>query len=237
MNEEYLKNFRKSPDARLIENIRARLEKRERIRTIRRYSFLSVLALTFVFGLLMTFSSSVRAAVLQAIREIAGLHFEVTTDYPGTRGEPVEESDAEHVSWDEAKSHFLSPLQLPTYAPAGYEREADTQLYLWADGKHTLEVSWEKEGQFPKIGLAIAQCRADDPACGLIIGQDTLEEITINGKPAVLIRGAWNADTQKYDPSVWISLMWRYDENASYWLWSGDQSLEAELIKMAESIP
>ena len=237
MKEEYIKSFRKAPDSQLLARIHARLERKERIGAIRKYSALSIFALIIVLGTLMTFSSSVRAYVLQTLEEIAGLRFEVTNDYPGERGEPVEELDAEHLPWDEARVHFLSPLQLPMYVPKGYEREADTHLYISADGKHVLEVFWSKEGQSPRIGLAISQCKTGDPSCGLIIGEDTLEEIDINGKPAVLVRGAWNADTQKYDPSVWISLMWRYDENATYWLWSGDQSLMDELIKMAESIP
>jgi hypothetical protein len=237
MNEEFIKQFRKVPDTDFVEKIQARLEKKERSQRVQRYSFLSLLTLLFAFGMLMTFSSNARAYVLQTLEEIAGLQFEVTNDYPGERGEPVTELDAERLPWEEARDHFLSPLQLPTYAPEGYEREADTHLYISADGKHVLEVFWSKEGQFPRIGLAIAQCKTDDSNCGLIVGEDTLEEITINGKPAVLVRGAWNADTQKYDPSVWVSLVWRYDDNATYWLWSGEQSLMDELIKMAESIP
>ena len=87
------------------------------------------------------------------------------------------------------------------------------------------------------IGLFIAQCQADAQGCGFAVGEGALEEITLNGKPATLIRGSWDEGTQQYNLSVMTSVMWRYDENAFYKLWSFDQNLVDELIKMAESIP
>lgn len=236
MNDDYIKRFRKLPDSRLIERIHARLEKRERRKVIKRYSLLSFLALTFVFGLLMTFSSTVRAAVLQAIEQIAGLRFEVTTDYPGDPDKPVVELVPEHLTWEEARSRFLSPLQLPAYVPQGYEQEPKVQLYIWGDGSPSLQIVWRKES-YVLIGMFITQCRSDSPSCGTIVGDGALQEFTLNGKPAVLIRGGWNSDVQEWDRSIAINIMWRYDENTVYQLFSGDENLLDELIKMAESIP
>jgi hypothetical protein len=236
MNEEYLKNFRKSPDARLIENIRARLEKRERAQMIKRCSFLSMLTLIFAFGLLMTFSSTVRAEVITILMKIGGVQYEVSSDYPGYPGESEVELATEHLSWDQARSRFLSPLQLPTYVPQGYEREADIDFFVWGNGDSALQVVWRKEGQ-PLIGLLINQCTADAQGCGMAVGRGGLEEITIDGKPATLVRGWWNSETRQYDLSGNVNIMWRYDENAVYQLWCSDQNFADELIKMAESIP
>lgn len=234
MNEEYVKSFRKAPDSQLLGRIEARLEKAERRQRVKRYSFLSVLALVFTFSLLMTFSSGVRAEVITIIKKIGGLQFEVTA-LPPWANEPQTGPEPEVLSWEEASSRFVSPLRLPTYAPEGWERLADTEFYDWGGGTTTLEVFWANAGVLQAIGLSVSTCPIDDSACGLVLGEDTLEEITLNGEPAALLRGGWNGD--QYDPSGPISIVWRYDENTFYRLWASDPGLVDELIRMAESVP
>lgn len=237
MNEDYIKGFRKAPDLQLLGRIQARLEKRERRQLIKRYTFLSMLALVFAFGMLMTFSSTVRAEVISIFLKIGGVQYTVNREYPG-KDLPEVVLEPEVLSWEEARSRFVSPLELPTYVPEGYEREAEVPLTIWSgDNAHTLEVIWRKKGQYPMIGLFIAQCQEESQGCGIGVGDDgALEEITLNGKPAALIRGAWDVDEQRYDLSSMVSVTWRYDENAFYKLWSFDQDLVDELIKMAESV-
>jgi hypothetical protein len=237
MNEEYIKGFRKSPDSGLIQRIHARLEKTERTQRFKRYSYLSVLALTFVFGMLMIFSSRVRADVFSIFMKIGGVQYHVSFENPFNPYIPSVELDTEYLPWEEERTRFLSTLQLPTYVPQVYEQEADAHFYIWGDGTSTLEVFWRKKGEFPMIGLFIAGCKEDAQGCGFVVGEGGLEEITLNGKPAALIRGSWDEGTQQYEPSVLVSVMWRYDENSFYRLWSFDQSLMDELIKMAESVP
>lgn len=237
MNEEYIKGFRKSPGTKLIERIHTRLYKRERMQRIKRYSALSMFALIFVFGMLMVFSSTVRADVISIFRKIGGVQYHVSSESLLNPYIPAVELAPEYLSWEEASSRFVSPLTLPTYVPQGYERETNVHFYTWGDGTSTLEVFWRKKGEFPMIGLFIAGCKEDAQGCGFRVGEGALEEITLNGKPAALTRGSWDEGTQQYEPSVLVSVMWRYDENSFYRLWSFDQSLADELIKMAESIP
>ena len=71
MNEEFIKQFRRPPDFSFVEKIQMRLERKERIQVAKRYIVLSVLVLIFSFGMLMTFSSTARAEVLQTLEEIA----------------------------------------------------------------------------------------------------------------------------------------------------------------------
>ena len=235
MNEQYIRGFRKLPDSRLVERIHTRLEKKERMHRIKRYSFLSVLALTFVFGMLMIFSSSVRADVISIFMKIGGVQYQVTSGPLGNPYIPTVEIRSGDLPWEEAKTHFLSPLQLPAYVPPGYEQEANTKFFFWGNGDPALRVIWRKEGQ-PLIDLFINQCTADAQGCGMGTDPGGLEEITLNGKPATLIRGAWNEETQQYDLSINIHVVWRYDENTVYTLSSGDQNFVDELIKMAESV-
>jgi len=199
---------------------------------------LSGLAVIFVFGMLMTFSSTVRAGVINLIEEIGGLQFEVTINYPGSPEEDVTIIEPEYLSLEEARSRFPSPIRLPTHVSQGFERLAEVQYYIWSDDTSTLTVIWEKrEGDtlVGMISLDIAPCPSSSTSCGMIVGEGALEEITLNGKPAAVIRGAWNYDTKEYDLSLDTAIQWRYDENTVYRISSHAISLD-ELIKMAESI-
>jgi hypothetical protein len=238
MNDDFIKQFQKSPDSRFVERTHARLEKRERIQMFKRYSIFSTFALIFMFGMLMTFSSAARADVISIIEKIAGLHYEVTSNYPSYPDEDVITIYPEYLSLEDARSRFPFPIQLPIYVPDGYERRTDVELYYWGDGAPELVIRWEDNDKHTgHIFLRIKHCSSNLQPCGLIVGEGALEEITLNGKPAVVVRGSWNYDTHQYDLSAGIDIQWRYDENTVYTLstW-GEDKLE-ELIKTAESIP
>lgn len=236
MNEEYIKGFRKSPDSRLAERIYARLAKKERVERIKRYSFLSTLALMFVFGMLMTFSSRVRADVISYFMRIGGVPYTITAGPLGNPYIPTVEIEPEFLSWEEARTRFSSPLQLPTYVPRGYEREAEVRFSVWGLNEPALQVIWRNEEQ-SWIQLFIDQCSEDMLGCGMAAGEGALKEITLNGQPAALIRGGWDEAKQQYDLSGSIHVVWRYDENTVYVIWSSNVSLVEELIRMAESVP
>lgn len=239
MNEDFVRQFKKQPDSQLVEKIHLRLEKKERTQTIKRYSMLSGLALFFVFGMLMTFSSTVRADVINLIKEIAGLQYEVTVNYPGGSEKDVTIIEPEYLSLEEARSRFPAPIQLPTYVPQRYERLADMQFYIWSEDSSTLTIIWEKREEDILVGmisLNIAPCPSSSTSCGMIVGEGALEEIALNGKPAAVVRGGWNYDTKEYDLSLDTAIQWRYDENTVYRISSYAIPLE-ELIKIAESIP
>lgn len=236
MNEDYMKQFRRKPDAGFVEKIHARLERKERRQAIKRYSAFTVLALMFAFGMLMTFSSPVRAAVLQTLEKIAGLNFEVTNDYPGDSDEEEIIAPHEYLSLEEAQSRFPSPVSLPAFVPEKTARREEVLLTYFSPDLVTLAITWDN----PETGgfeLNIQNCSYEAENCGWIVGERALEEITLNGKPAVIVHGAWNYDTQQYDPYVTTAIRWKYDENTIYSLstWQG-MSLE-ELVRIAESIP
>jgi hypothetical protein len=237
MNEDYLKQFRRMPDANFVDKIHSRLERKEQRQAIKRVSAFSALALIIAFGMVMTFSSTVRAEVLQTIEEIAGLRFDVTTDYPGDPDEVVTIVPSEYLSLEEAQNRFPSPVALPAYTPRGTTRREDVLLTYWSSDLPSLTITWDN----PETGefiLDIRPCSTVTDNCGLILGEGALEEITLNGEPAVIVRGAWNYDTRLYDTSVTSAIRWKYDENTVYSLstWSQDMPLE-ELIRIAESIP
>jgi hypothetical protein len=241
MNEEFIKQFRKPPESRFVEKTHLRLEKKERIQKINQYSTRSLFVLMFMFGLLVTFSSTVGAEVIRVIKEFAGLQFEETSKCPGCTDDVIT-IEPEFLSLDAARNQFSSPIVLPTYIPQGFERLVDAELYNWGDGiSPSLMITWEKrdgDELFGGIQLEIRPCPSNSTSCGLIVGKGALEEIILNGKPAAVIRGAWNHDRTQYDLSGMIAIQWRYDENTVYTLSSEGQPLALdEYIKTAESIP
>jgi hypothetical protein len=190
----------------------------------------------------MTFSSSARAYVLQTLEEIAGLRFNITNDYPGSLGEEENIVPSEMLSLEEAQRRLPFPILLPAYVLQGYERRDALALTTFADPDAPLyttiflNIIWENKGG-EAFMLSIRHCPSGLEYCGWSVGEGALEEITLNGRPAVIQRGAWNYDTRQYDFSFpVIEIQWKYDENTIYSL-TGNRSLEDELIRIAESIP
>lgn len=236
MNEEFIKQFRRPPDFSFVEKIQMRLERKERIQVAKRYIVLSVLVLIFSFGMLMTFSSTARAEVLQTLEEIAGLQFDVTNNYPGDSDEDVTIVPSEYLSLKEAQSRFPSPIALPTYVPPGYERRDDVILTPFTNPDvPVLMIIWDSKKKGGLV-LDILHCSIGLENCGWTVGEGALEEITLNGDPAVVIHGGWNYDTHQYDSSLTTAIRWKYDENTIYTLESTDISWD-ELVRIAESIP
>lgn len=236
MNEDFMKQFRRMPDANFVEKIHSNLKKKERRQTIQRISVYFVLALMFAFGMLMTFSSTVRAEVLEKIEEIAGLRFDVTTNYPGDPDEEVTIVPNEHLSLEEAQARFPAPVALPDYLPQGTTRREEVLLVSFPD-MPMLSLTWDNPST-GGFGLDIQHCSNGAENCGWIVGEGALEEITLNGKPAAVVRGAWDYDAQRYDASLPVAIRWKYNEDTIYTLssWSSEMPLD-ELIRIAESIP
>ena len=236
MNEEFLKQFRKSPDSELVEKIHTRLGKRERAQKIKHYFTRSVLALILAFGMLLTFSPTVRAQVLYYWKKVAGMTFLVSNDLPA---DAYIMNVDDYWSLEEAQTRFVSPISLPSYVPQGYERTPTVQHIL--DGYVDLAtITWKKG--YETIDLTIQHCFPDlefdgekGANCGEGAIKQSIEEITLNGKPAALVYDPMTSETRN---PAGLSIFWRYNENTVYSLSIVDKYLSREeLIKMAESIP
>lgn len=236
MSEEHLRQFRKSPDSALVEKIHTRLGKRERIQKNKQYFTRSVLALILAFGMLLTFSPTVRAQVSYYWKKVAGMTFLVSNDLPDNAY--VLKVD-DYWSLEEARTHFASPISLPSYVPQGYERTSTVQHIL--DGNVDLvTVTWTNGNE--TIDLFIQHCFPDleidgikGANCGSGAGKNSIEEITLNGKPAALV---YNPGMSESRNSAGLSIFWLYNKNTVYALIFLDKDLSRdELISMATSIP
>ncbi len=236
MNEEYLKGFRKSPDSQILEKIHVRLEKRERSQKIKQYFTRSVLVLILAFGMLLIFSPTARAQVLYYWQKVAGMTFMVSNELPA--GAYIMKVD-DYWTLEEAQTRFASPISLPTYIPQGYERTSTLQHIL--DGYVDLVMVTWKNG-YETIDLTIQHCfpdlevdRIKGGNCGAGAIKISIDEITLNGKPAALVYDSSAAQTRD---QTGLSIFWLYNENTVYDLnYLGKSISREELIKMAESIP
>jgi len=222
----------------MVEKIRVRLEKRERIQIIKRYSFLSVLALTFVFSMLMTFPSTVRADVLQTIKQSPVVEFLCNLKFSATCGGDgiLTINPSEILSLEDAQARFASPIVLPTYVPQGFNRRADVELFDLTD-QPTLVITWDGKNRARSIKLLISHHSMELEKYARTLGKGAFKETMLNGKLAVIVRGTWNIGIREND-LVMTAVMWKYDENTVYSLLSLEQAIWLdELIKVAESIP
>jgi len=228
------------PDSILLEKIHVRLEGKERKHRIKQYFTHSVMTLIFVFGVLLIFSSAVRARALQTIEHVQVLMCRKLQTYCVGDGVLTPEQGLyvplEYLSLHDAQVRFISPIALPTYVPQGFERLADVAFFDLA-GQPTLVVAWKRPNHYSLIKLLISHHSFEIKEYAQTLGKGAIEETVLDGKPAIIVRGVWNIGVREND-FMMTALMWRYDENTVYSLMSLEQAVPLdELLKMAESIP
>ena len=132
----------------------------------------------------------------------------------------------------EAQASLPFVLAVPAEVPAGYTLQPDVSVTVFPDGPTFARVLWIGE-----LGQVI-DLRVEYPGGATWeVGPASLEETTINGAPAAIVRGMWNADTNEWVRSSAITLSWQRPD-ATYHLSSSDGSTSAQvLVRIAESIP
>jgi hypothetical protein len=172
---------------------------------------------------------------------VGGFSFTETVDYPMGRGPHLLNLYPEQtMNLDEARQAFPAPISLPSYVPEGYVLDQD-QLTVMVSPDYPFQyvrVRWKKEKEqgVGYLFLSVEHHAQEEGGKSLIIGLDSLEEVTINGQTAALVRGIWNSQTQEWDQPDFIMLRWSKDGLVYdlHGLYTG--SLDT-LIRMAESIP
>lgn len=182
-------------------------------------------ALLLALALTLTVSPAARAYLMSFIREIGGLSFEESDVYPGGDG-PVHIAPSETLTFAEVQAGRPFPIGLPAWVPEGMAPQDDVRVTRFDEGFTPVEIRWE-DGRASFI-LTVSQ------PFSLYIGTQAVEEVLVNGQPAALVHGAWNANRQEWDDNIFLTLMWKLGEQ-SYSLQS--TSLDSDtLIRIAESI-
>lgn len=230
-------------------------------------ALLTVTALAFVLAV----SQPVRAGALQWIKTVAGFVVEERSESPLEALSPGEPSPAETAAANpigpagtaapaptplEPTVYLVPTLALPdvlenppfrfgfpTWVPDGYTLD---QVAGVAVSKSWVSFTWNNPDR-AEIQLLVEQ---EYNGYAIPAGEDSSQEIQVNGTPALLIRGFWDAGHQ-WDARRGISLGWVKDGvhyRLSYFERDvahneikpieGDmEAIILELVKMAESVP
>lgn len=260
MNEDFMRQFQKMPDVMVLQKIHLRLEKIERKHRIKRYFVRSAVALIFAFGMVLIFSSEVRAQVLQAFQlqfayAVCGFSPDIASQDSWRFNSDVASQDfwncakdgilttnaSQYLSLEDAQSHSGSPIILPAYIPTNFERRKDLEFFdielRDLPSQPTVVVTWQGKSQFKLVKMLISHNAMELEEYARMLGTAGIEKTILDEKPALIARGVWNIGLKDND-FMMNAVMWRYDESTVYSLMAFEQAVPlTELIKMAESIP
>jgi hypothetical protein len=235
MNDDFLTHFRKPPRSEFATDLYRRINQpmvtQPKLFALGRIA-LAISVLCAAFALTLFVSPTVRAAVLSFAREVGGLSFVETPDYPGDGETSL--APEEILSLSAAQTVLPFSFHLPTWAPEGFMRSEMVKITRFSAQYTPVSITWQEkqtEGQISRIELLVGQA-----GMKFAIGPDSIETVYIHEQPAALVRGAWNADTQQWDKDgSGVTLMWAKNE-VTYQL-SAHRISTQDLTRMAESIP
>lgn|GEM_PF-2084359 len=254
MNDDFLTHFQEQPRAKFTEELYKKLSlpiKRNFKLTNTRRIELSLGVTVGVLLLAFLAVPGVYADVESFIRRIAGINFEETTQSPITC-DPLVDCEFEQAlrvtSLEEAQLAVPFTINLPVWTPQGYWQNPRVSLSRFQGKYDLVQIEWIK-AEFSSISgeeyeqqmtLRIWQqdTEFDMPWA---IAPDSAEEISVNGKPAAIVHGAWNLFGESWSGSGATTIMWSVD-NVWYEIFAvfHDPSTavtDDDLIRMAESIP
>ena len=177
-----------------------------------------------------------RAAVGEAIRRIGAIPVWETAEHPYLGG-PVRTIPEKLVPLAEVEPLLAGKVTLPTWVPEGFTLKDKAQLYRdpldaenWSVG-----LTYEQRDSRRIITLFIRHLNQDFIPTE-IVGPGSVEEVIIQGQPAVLVRGAWNPETQEWRSTGLVHLHWA-EGKLVYQLVTGEGAIPiSDLVRMAESM-
>ncbi len=189
-------------------------------------------ALSIALAILAIISPTVRANILQKIVNVSGFTF-VASDRgwdPGPHPTPAQPPpQAVRVGLTTARSQVPYTFLLPTWLPPGVTlQEATTQVA-------GTSVIVYYVGQDPQVSAFIWRTYQGQGGTGLI-GNESTEAVTVNGAPAVLIRGIWDGTTAQWSRPHLVTLHW-FQDGVTYEIHANLNSglTVDDLIRLAES--
>ena len=235
MKDDFLTHFRKPPRREFVTALYERINvpmKEERRFAWKRLTFAVALclALTAAFAL----SPNARAALQYIFREIGGVTYLEEDPVAGPTATPLPESAITIVPEDilplsEAREKVSFEIDLPTWAPDGFVMGTSVRISYFGDRYTPVYITWSGNDRvLGNIVLTVGQ------RVSWLVDLDHLHEVQVNGEPAGLTGGGWDADTGQWTGRD-LTLTWMRGD-VMYILSSPGVPAE-DLIRMAESIP
>jgi Domain of unknown function (DUF4367) len=235
MNDDFLTKFQKPPRpqfaASLLERINQPMNTTTKPSRLRP-ALPAFTAVAAALTLALAVSPSAQAAIGEWIQEIGGVNFVADNGQMSGEEEPVTVTDSMVSLNDPAALPFA--VSLPAWAPDGFVLDTNARITDFGSGYTPITIAYwgEAPGGWPAvIYLSIGQNTRS-----WIVDLEHVEEVQINGQPAALTRGGWNADTGQWNVAEGgLTLTWTRGD-LQYQLMASNVSAET-LIQMAESIP
>lgn len=238
MNDKFLRRYRIAPRLAFSQDMRKRLEIDE-VKTLRvrpillRPLVLGAITLLLALTLTLVVSPSARAQVQDWVGQVGGVLFTATGDYPGGDG-PIKTIPGNEMRLEEARAVLPFTVDLPAWIPEGYVLEETISILRLEDDIERVFIQWAA----PQKALLELQITGRAPEDShWVVGTGSIEEMLINGEPAALVRGGWNADTKQWEDRGQLQL--HVAHNGQTYIFSTmetDISID-DLIRMAESLP
>jgi hypothetical protein len=233
MNDDFLTRFRKPPPREFSEALYERISTEmntQRHFNTRRITFAAALCLAIITAL--AFSPAAQATVSHLIREIGGITF-VGPDEAEANATPVPESQItlvpeERLPLSEARKRVPFDISLPAWVPAGFTMSTSVRISYFGTKYTPVEIIWH--GSDPMVGGIILDV---GQKVNWLVDPDHIQEVQVNGQPAGLTGGNWDADSGQWDGDD-QTLTWMKGD-VMYRL-SSRMPVE-DLIRVAESIP
>jgi hypothetical protein len=234
-DDDFLTRFRKSPPQEFSEALYKRINVQmntKRTPSLRRLTFAAALGMALIAAL--AFSPRARAAFNGLIVEIGEMIF-MEPDETARMATPLPESQITLVPEEilplaEAQAKLPFSIRFPTWVPDGFVRSNSVRISYFPNITQAI-ITWSSSN--PRA--AIIELMIMDKRVNWVVETDNVHELQVNGQPAALVGGGWDAETGQWDSGADLSLSWMKDEQM-YRLSSPGTPVE-DLIRMAESIP
>ena len=187
-----------------------------------------VAAAVVLLAVLVASSPSLRAAMVSLQETIGNVYLTITDRSPDTSDATIVEPEL--MSLQAARTAVPFYFGIPGQVPDGWVMEEQVRVNDLGGGPY-VQIEWTNPGH----GNISLSAREDDGSASRLVGPNSFREVEVGGQPAVLLKGAWDHDSQEW---MWLevtTLIWKMDGVEYSLSASGRDLSEADLITIAES--
>ena len=187
-----------------------------------------VAAAVVLLAVLVASSPSLRAAMVSLQETIGNVYLTITDRSPDTSDATIVEPEL--MSLQAARTAVPFYFGIPSQVPDGWVMEEQGRVNDLGGGPY-VQIEWTNPGH----GNISLSAREDDGSASRLVGPNSFREVEVGGQPAVLLKGAWDHDSQEW---MWLevtTLIWKMDGVEYSLSASGRDLSEADLITIAES--
>jgi hypothetical protein len=179
-------------------------------------------------------SPALRAAIASLQETIGDICLTITDRSPDTSDATIVEPEL--MSLEAARKAVPFDFGIPSQVPDGWIMDKQVSVNDLGGGP-IVEMVWNNSDDTGTgIFFSARSAPQDDGSpVSWLVGPNSFQEIRIGGRPAVIVRGGWDHDSQEWAGPKVITLIWTVDE-VEYTLSTSDsEGSEARLMAMAES--